>query len=80
MFIFCQINCLLNREEKSFTKNYIQLSLECFLFYCLKMTQEKGLVLWKDGCPLEICGFVKQVFIALLKTVFKNVHSKNYRI
>lgn len=81
MFIFCQINCLLKREEESFTEISIQLSLECFLFYCLKMTQEKSLVLWKTGCPLEICGFVKQVFIVLLKnTVFKNVHSKYYRL
>lgn len=78
MFI-CQINCLLNGKEKSFTKISIQLSLECFLFYCLKMTQEESLVLWKTGCPLEICGFVKQVFIVLLKTVSKNNHSKNYR-
>lgn len=41
---------------------------------------KKSLVLWKTGCPLEICDFVKQVFIVLLKTVFENNHSKNYRV
>lgn len=49
------------------------------LFFLSENDEEKNLVLWKTGCALKICGFVKQVVITLLKNVtFKTAHSKHY--